>query len=225
MESTSWEEACLQVLEIVARVTTGVGHEIKNKLAVLVEQGALMRELAQAAAKKGSLDPARVESLAQRLVGKIWETDEIVRRMNGFAHGGDRATGCLEAGEALGLMIALHRRMAEMKPVAIAARPGARSINLETRPIFLLAALFACLEAVTAGAPPGAEISAAVVETGAEVRFDLSWEGPGDPPLPPYQALFRTLGARVERIKEGPGLSLTVSGQFRCGQPWTPDKV
>ncbi len=219
MEPTKWEEACAQALEIVGRVTAGVTHEIKNKLAVLQEQGALVQDLAKVAAAGGSLDPNRVESLAGGLVRKVRETDTIIRRMNGFAHSADQPSGCLEAREALNLMIDMHRRAADMRPVKFVAETGEKSINIETRPMLLLAALFACLEAAAEGAPRGAEIRAAVVETGPEVRFDFRWEGSEEAALPPHPELLAALEARVERAAPDRGLSLTLPARFRCGLP------
>lgn len=219
LDAARWEEACYQVQALAGRVMAGVSHEIKNKLAVLVEQGSLMEELAQTAAVKGSLDPARVEKLARRLIGKIWETDEIVRRMNRFAHGSDKATGCLEARETLGLIVDLHRRAADMKPVSVVVEKDDKSVNIETRPIFLLTALYACLEEATKGAAPDSEIRTAVVEKSPEVWFEFVWEKPGPALALDCPALLEVLEARAEGLDGGRGLRLVVPAAFRCGPP------
>jgi signal transduction histidine kinase len=220
-----WEQACFQVQAIVGRITAGVSHEIKNKLAVLLEQGSLLQELAQAASAKGSMDPARVEGLARRFIKKIWETDEVVKKMNRFAHGADKADGCLEARETLRLMIALHRRAAEMKPVAVLAEENEKSVNVETRPMFLLALLYACLESAAQGARQGSEIRTAVVENGSEVRFEFYWDEPGEVIPPSCPEVLEALAARVESLEGRLGLALVVPAAFRCGAPWDRDKV
>ena len=136
-----------------------------------------MRDLAQKAGGDGSLDPARIRYLSETLVERVKETDGIIKRLNLFAHSADRPQGCMEAHEALGLMIEMYRRTADMKLVKLLAESSEKSINIGTKPMFLLAALFSCLETAAESAPQGGEIRAGVVEEGPQVRFDFRWEG------------------------------------------------
>lgn len=203
-----WEKAGAQATAVAGRIIAGATHEIKNKLAVLQEQGALIQDLTAAAASGRTLDPDRIGLLGGRMIDKVKETDEIVKRLNRFAHSADDARGSLDPVMALGLMIKMHRRQADMKPVKIVVIAEEKSINIETRPMFLLTVLYACLEASTAGAPPGADITAEVVRDGSEVRFEFSWPGSNPAGPPPPLELAAAVSAQVRLLT--PGLVLTV---------------
>lgn len=203
-----WDKAGAQAMAVAGRIIAGATHDIKNKLAVLQEQGALIRDLAEAAAAGRTLDPDRVGLLGGRMIGKVKETDEIIKRLNRFAHSADDARGSLDPVMALSLMIEMHRRQADMKPVKIVVIAEEKSINIETRPMFLLTVLYACLEASTAGAPPGADIRAEVIEDGSEIRFEFSWPGSNPAGPPPPLELAAAVSAQVRLLT--PGLVLTV---------------
>ena len=219
MEQTPLDEACDRALAIVGKVIAGVTHEVKNKLAILQEQGCFMGDLARKPAQGGTLDPEKIDRLAGMLVQRVKEADGIIKRLNAFAHSTDRPRDCMEAREALNLMMEMYRRPADMKMVKLLAESGEKSINIETRPLFLLAALFSCLEAAVTCAPQGGEVRIGVVDEGTRVRFDFRWEGNEEPDLSFNPEVLAVLEGRLGALNPGEGFSLTVPTRSRCGAP------
>ena len=219
MDQTCWELACQQAQTVMGRVVASVTHEIKNKLAVLLEQGAFVGDLARKPAQGKSLEPEKIEKISGMLVQRVKETDAIIRRLNAFAHSSDKPWGCLEAHEALGLMVEMHRRLADMRMVKLLAESSEKSINIETRPLFLLAALFSCLEAAVEGAPRGGEVRAEVIEEEHRVRFAFRWEGEGKPDLSFAPEVLTAVEGRLGVLNPGQGFCLTVPARFRSGAP------
>ena len=204
-----WIAACRDLQEITGKVSASVTHEIKNQLTVIKEQASLLGDLARLAARTGKLDRDRVENLAGRMVDRVRQADSIVRRFNAFAHAADQPLLGMRAGEALGLMVEMHGRLAARLEVELALDPESPDPEVATRPQFLLVALFACLEAATAAAPSHGQVRIWLEADDDQVTFCFAWsgQGPGGPggaggASGPSPSLLALLGARVERQEE-----------------------
>lgn len=205
-------QACLALQEISGKVSASVTHEIKNQLTVINEQASLLGDLSLMAAKTGTLDPDRVQSLSGRIVERVHQADVIVKRFNTFAHSSDQPLGGLEGGTALGLMAAMHQRLADRARVVLEFQEPDASLPLTTRPLFLLGALFACLEAAVAAAPEQGRVRAWVEKAGDGVRFAFAWDGGAALPegYGPGPELLAVVGGRLEGLDQESGLALTV---------------
>ena len=206
LEPQEWISAFRDLQEITGKVSASVTHEIKNQLTVIKEQASLLGDLALLAARTGNLDRDRVETLSGRMVDRVRQADNIVRRFNSFAHAADQPLVGMRAGEALELMVAMYGRLAHRQEVELELEPLGRDPELATRPQFLLAALFACLEAAAAAAPAGGRVSSRVEAAEDQVGFVFTWQGArqqeSDPPAGPSPALLAVLGGSLESGEE-----------------------
>lgn len=205
--------ACLDLQEITGKISASVTHEIKNQLTVIKEQASLLQDLSLMAARTGGLDQSRVEHLSGRIVERVRQTDAIVRRFNAFAHSSDDPLGSVEAGEALELMAQLYRRLADRAEVGLAYEPPAGAVQIITRPLFLLGALFACLEQAVGAAKAGSRVKMWVDEAGPDILFCFAWGPDGPPPPPelgPSEDLLSVLGARARALNHDSGICLAL---------------
>ncbi len=218
-DPVEFSQACLGLQKIMGQVSASITHEIKNQLAVIKEQAGLLGDLSAAARKKGGLDPERAAYLSGRIAERAGQADRIVRRFNRFAHASDEPLREMDAYEALGLMVDIYRRLADKKPVSLVlgGAPDA-PLYLTTRPVFLLGALFACLEISAAEAPAGGEVTARAEQTDGGVAFIFSWNGADANPDRKLPAgLLAVLGARLESEPGGGGFELAMPRKWQGG--------
>ena len=205
------EEACLSLQKIVGQVSASVTHELKNQLAIMNEQAGLMRDLAGMAAERGGLDPQKVALLSSRIAERVGHADEIIKRFNTFAHSSDEALKQVDAHESLTLMVELHRRLAAKKQVVLLlAEAPSRPLWLVSRPLFMLGAIFACLESAVDAAPQGGEVQTRVEAVPAGACFVFCWSGGGAAALEPPAGLLAELDARLVRSSEKGRLDLEI---------------
>jgi hypothetical protein len=203
--------ACLEVQEVMGKVSASTTHEIKNQLAVLSEQAGLLQDLAQIASDAGGLDVEKVQNLSRRIIERVGLSNDIVKRYNSFAHLSDNAVGPVYAEEIVDLMVGIYRRLAGMKPVSLAVQKAHPELELISRPMLLAAALFKCLQMAVIAAPARGEVTARVVDLDADAGFEFSWQdGKLEVQGGPGPALLESLHARLQELPGGGGLSLVV---------------
>lgn len=176
MNPDAWRELCGVLGAFSGRVTASATHEIKNSLAVMNEQAGLVRELLRGAQKGREPDMARLEQILGRMLERIKLTDGVIRRLNRFAHTGDRERGVVDPGEALTLAVESYRRLADAKEVTLECQEVIAG-EMETNPLMLQAALFSCLDAATGDTTPGATLQAGVQRTDNIVEFWFQGSG------------------------------------------------
>jgi hypothetical protein len=209
MTSSAWQELCAMLAAFNGRVTASATHEVKNSLAVMNEQAGLVRELLHKAQNGGQTDLARLESILGRLLERIKQADGVLRRLNLFAHQGDQSQGVVDIEESLLLAVESYRRLAEAREVQLECASAA-SGELETNPILLQAALFACLETMVAAAPAGATLRAVVRRgpQGVDFCFEAPLQDRGQAAPEPEPAFGLALGAVVHWDGDAGGLIL-----------------
>jgi C4-dicarboxylate-specific signal transduction histidine kinase len=197
LSAAQLKEAGRQIQEITGKVSASVTHEIKNHLAVIKETSGLLHDLSMMAKSGNPLDPQRVAGLADRITQRIGLADGVVRRFNIFAHAYDQEEGELDLGEALNLMVDLHQRLANVKEVTLLAEKNVGSINIFTRPIFLMSALFYCLEAAVNAAQARGQVTARVEKGEDQARVEFKWPNGGRAQGGPGESLLAGLGATL----------------------------
>ena len=209
--ASGFEEACLSLQKIVGQVSASVTHELKNQLAIINEQAGLMHDLAGMATERGGLDPQKVALLSERIAERVGHADEIIKRFNTFAHSSDEAVKQVDAYESLALMVELHRRLAAKKQVLLhLAEAPLQPLWFVTRPLFMLGAIFACLESAVDAAPQGGEVQTRVEAGPAGACFVFCWSGGGAAALEPSAGLLAELSARLVRGSEEGRLDLEI---------------
>jgi len=92
---------------------------MKNELAVINEQSRLVAEMLAMAAKGRPADPARLEQLLARVIARVGRADQVVRRLNRFAHSLEAGAPATNACACLELMTAMFTRLAGFKDITV----------------------------------------------------------------------------------------------------------
>jgi signal transduction histidine kinase len=196
-----------RTLDFFGRVTASATHEIKNSLAVLNEQSRLIQELLEAGGEGGG-GAERLRELIGRVIARVEEADQTVRRLNAFAHSADLDRRAADAARSWEVIAPLFQRPAALAGCSLAAGPAPASAELACRPPVAQQAMWHCLEAAARAAEPGAEMSARVESRPGAAALVIRVRTRAEPRLPPPEVL-EPLGAEVRLLAEG-GLELVM---------------
>lgn len=140
-------------LRFSGSMTASISHEIKNTLAIINESAGLLNDLASLAEKGRPLSPERLKTLSANIIRQVQRADDIVRRLNRFAHSANQPVIATDIREIFDFTIALVARLATMKGVTLTVAPG-NEVQVNIRPFVLENLLWICLKnlfAVTTG--------------------------------------------------------------------------
>lgn len=163
-----------QGIELFGTISASISHEIKNVLAILNENTGLLEDLILLTEKGAPLNIERFKSLAISMKKQIDRGDTIAKNMNQFAHSVDETFDTIDLGEMIKLVVALSRRIADMKSVAIEIRPPSGMIHLTTRPFDLEILIWRCLNIAMANVGTDKMIRIHMEETEKEVTILFS---------------------------------------------------
>ena len=111
-------------LDFFGNMTASISHELKNALAIVNENAGLLGDLALLMEKGRPLSPERLVSLAGNIRRQVQRADDIIRRLNRFAHSAHEPAASTDLGEVLAFTVALADRLATMKGVALTVEAG-----------------------------------------------------------------------------------------------------
>ncbi|MCB2226883.1 MAG: hypothetical protein KQH53_09410 [Desulfarculaceae bacterium] len=194
-------------LDFLAQVTANATHEIKNELAVMNEQSHLLQEFLVMADKGRPVDPARLHTLVERIIARVGQADEVVKRLNAFAHSADLKPGALRAEGLLPLTLEMFARRAALKGITV--ETGSDNIDLPPwADMFLLeAAMWYCLVSASEAADKGAVLRAGLERNDEGLVFWLRGEFNREPE-PPQAAILEAMGAAFSADRQELRLSL-----------------
>jgi signal transduction histidine kinase len=132
-------------LHFFGNITASISHELKNALAIINENGGLLGDLALLMEKGRPLDPERLSIVSANIRRQVKRADDIVRRLNRFAHSAHEPATTTNVFEILEFTATLAARLATMKGVTIAVVQEA-PIQITIRPFQLENVLWLCLE-------------------------------------------------------------------------------
>jgi len=176
-------------LHFFGSMTASISHELKNALAIINENGGLLGDLAMLMEKGRPLEPERLKTLSGNIRRQVQRADDIIRRLNRFAHSAQEPASTSDVREIFEFTIALAARLATMKGVTMTIAPGL-PVQLETRLFQLENLLWLCLKHLFVLTEGNQTVEFAVTDAGAEVLIDLRF-GEGLP--------VEEIGARVTR--------------------------
>ncbi len=87
-----------QGIEFFGRMTASISHEIKNTLAIVNENAGLLGDLALLMDKGRPLSPERLTTLAGNIRRQVQRADDIIRRLNRFAHSAHEPAASVDLG-------------------------------------------------------------------------------------------------------------------------------
>lgn len=143
-------------LSFVGSMTASISHELKNVLAIVNENGGLLEDLALLAEKGRPLNPERLKIISGNIRRQVQWADDIIRRLNRFAHSAHEPPSSCDLGEIFEFTAALVARLAAMKGVTVSVAMDAQ-VAVQIRPFILENLLWICLKnflAVTQGNQP-----------------------------------------------------------------------
>ncbi|RJX30539.1 MAG: hypothetical protein C4525_12480 [Desulfarculus sp.] len=192
-----------RALDFFGAVTASATHEIKNELAVINEQSHLMLEMLQMAAQGRQPDPQRLADLTGRIIARVGQADQVVRRLNTFAHSAEKQRDRCLVAPALELIVRCYVRLAALKGVSLELAPlaGRETLEIKAPPILLEQALWAALQAAVAAAASGSRLQVGLEQAGGVLRLRLAGELTAPPAALPDQVLA-PLGATA-RAEDG----------------------
>lgn len=107
---------CLQVF---AKISASISHEIKNTLSIINENAGLLEDLANLAGAERAIPIDQVQPIASTIMKQVNRSNIIMKDLNRFAHSGDAPQGRMNMADLLALMVALTSRQAAMKSIVV----------------------------------------------------------------------------------------------------------
>jgi len=203
-----WEDIALEGFHFFGKITASISHEIKNALAIINESAGLLEDFSLLAEQGRPIDPGRLKILAVSVLKQVRRADELVKRMNRFAHSADQPVSRIDLGEIVGLTASLAQRLALLREASLEFAPPGKEQGVATRPFLLANLIWCCLEhLLTRGSKA---ISLTLEERGEQVVIRVSGRADGaavpDQSFPgaPETALLLALPAEL-RIEDSEG--------------------
>ena len=203
------------------RITAGVTHELKNVLAIINESSGLMQDLL-ALAKETPSYHDRFQRALTSIKGQVQRGQNLIAKLNQFAHTPDTTVGTVDLFEPAVLLAALSQRFATLKNVALKIIPPEQPVTATLNLVHFQMALFAAIECWLSLAAAGNELSIHLLRMENSCAIRLSCEGAlpaGTDPAgalaaaekwPLLQDLAATLGGTVAIDAHKPGILLTL---------------
>jgi len=115
MDKSNIDRICVQVF---AKISASVSHEIKNTLSIINENAGLLEDFAQMAEEDG-VAAQRVFSATTTIAKQVDRSNTIMKNLNRFAHSADSCMAQGNLQETLSLVVALTNRQAAMKNITM----------------------------------------------------------------------------------------------------------
>lgn len=122
-------------LAFFGKISASISHELKNALSIINESAGLLEDLTLMA-QKGAIDPNRLLSTTKRIQQQVGRSDQIIRNMNTFSHSIDQPLLRLDIRDLLATLLAVTRRITDMKGIKVTYEPGDAPILITTAPFF-----------------------------------------------------------------------------------------
>lgn len=199
----------ISMLEFMGKVTASSTHEIKNQLAVINEQSRLLQEMLIMARQGKEVNPDRLEQLIERVVARVDQADQAVRRLNAFAHSADAERTSADPQQTIAALLRIFERIASLKEISINFDSVQNCGEIFQRPIYLEQTVWICLENMVRQAEKQSELAVSLQceEDVLRVVFSLDppveLQTPGEELLSLGQAKVG-LGQKGEMVLEAP---------------------
>ncbi len=109
-------------LEVFAKISAAISHEIKNTLAIINESAGLLDDMVHlVGGGDNPIGANRVQAAAETIMKQVNRSNVIMKNLNRFAHSGDSSPGTAPIAEVVELITALSARQAAMKKITVVA--------------------------------------------------------------------------------------------------------
>ncbi|MEJ2719602.1 MAG: hypothetical protein P8181_00495 [bacterium] len=207
-------------LAFFGAVTASVSHELNNVISIVNQTAGLLQDMIAADEKGIPINISRLATAVGTIQAQTGRGLGIIGRLNRFAHSADEASVEFDAGEVLGNLVELCRRLAGLKYAKLELECPAGGIRMTGNPFLVQAAVFLAIRAALGA-----------VERDDTIRVSAQTEGGGvlarvecprridaaDPDMAALRSIVEYLNAVVDVRYEGG--SVVVEMVFAGGGP------
>lgn len=124
-------------LKFFGKMTASISHEMKNVLAIINENAGLLQDLCAMAERGKPVDPSRVKTAAGKVIRQVQRGDEIIRRLNKYAHSVDELDCDVDVNDIIMLVSGLLGRIAVMRGITLENDQTPDTVIIKTNPFLL----------------------------------------------------------------------------------------
>jgi C4-dicarboxylate-specific signal transduction histidine kinase len=129
-------------LAFFGAITASVSHELNNVISIVNQTAGLLDDLLIGAREGRPIKNERLERMAESFKNQTDRGVGIIRRLNKFAHSADEPLREYDINEVAENLIALTRRLANLKKAELEFRPADHPVNLVGNPFLAQQVLF-----------------------------------------------------------------------------------
>jgi C4-dicarboxylate-specific signal transduction histidine kinase len=196
-------------LAFLGSVTASFSHEINNVMAIIGELAGLMEDLLRVADQGHSPQIERIKGISERIGTQVKRGEEMIKRLNRFAHTMDEPVKTIDMTHLLEDLIALSERLRTRRRARLETRLPEETIFLVSNPFLLQQAVFSCMELVLAASHDNQLLKLILEKQEGGARITVAGE---DPLVKTDEAassllpmLLEELGGKVEDISTDNG--------------------
>jgi C4-dicarboxylate-specific signal transduction histidine kinase len=203
-------------LAFFGSITASFSHEINNVVAIIAELAGLMEDLLQVADQGHPPPFERFRGITERIGTQVKRGEEMIKRLNRFAHTMDEPVKTINTIRLLEDLIALSERIRTRRRARLETRFPEETILLVSNPFLLQQAVFSCMELVLATSHDNQLLRLILEKQDGGARITVAGEDPtvkaDEAALSFLPMLMEELGGKVEVIStDHGGLSLVLS--------------
>jgi C4-dicarboxylate-specific signal transduction histidine kinase len=190
-------------------VTASFSHEINNVMAIIAELAGLMEDLLRVADQGNPPPLERIRGISERIGTQVKRGEEMIKRLNRFAHTMDEPVKTIDMTNLLVDLIALSERLRTRRRARLETRFPEETILLVNNPFLLQQAVFSCMELVLAASQENQLLKLILEKQEGGARITVAGEDPmvktDEAALSFLPILMNELGGKVEDISADNG--------------------
>jgi C4-dicarboxylate-specific signal transduction histidine kinase len=196
-------------LAFLGSVTASFSHEINNVMAIIAELAGLMEDLLRVADQGHPPQLERIRGISERIGTQVKRGEEMIKRLNRFAHTMDEPVKTIDMTHLLEDLIALSERPRTRRRARLETRFPEETILLVSNPFLLQQAVFSCMELVLAASRDNQLLKLILEKQEDGARITVAGEEPivktDEAALSFLPMVMEELGGKVEDISTDNG--------------------
>ena len=146
-------------LKFFGKMTASISHELKNVLAIINENAGLLEDLCAMAEKGRPVDPGRIKTAAGKVIKQVKRGDEIIIRLNKYAHSVDELDCDVDVNDILVLVSGLAGRIALVRGISLETEQTPDPVIINSNPFLLETLVWLFLDYAMEAAGEGKTVS------------------------------------------------------------------
>jgi signal transduction histidine kinase len=170
------EEARLydRSLIFMGKIMASISHELNNTVAIIKEYNGLLEDSLLDVQRGNPIDDKKVERVSKKIASQTEKGTGIIKRFNRFAHSLDYPITNVVVKELLEAIMALSRRLTEIKGIYLKIDTVDESLSIKTNPLLFQQAIFICFELFMADTGANSQIVVSAGKTGNNLTIEVS---------------------------------------------------